>query len=128
MIPTDVKAHIRERFALLALDTEVDIYRNLPESDGSGGVKTSFRKIASNVPARIQSGTAGVRAVRMDQSQLGQSMQSVAFVQIVLPHGTDIRTQDRIFHKNEKYEIGHVDQARSEAILRVVRANVYREK
>ena len=128
MIPEGVKDHIRRRFASMALDSVVDIYRNLPTADGMGGTKSDYRKIAGSVPARIQSGTAGVRAVRMDEVQIGNALASVAFVQIALPYGTDIRTQDRIVHNGTKYEIGYVDQTRSESLLRVARANVYRDR
>ena len=50
MIPTDLLAHISGRMASIVATETVDIYRQVTDSDGMGGITVSWRRVGHDIP------------------------------------------------------------------------------
>jgi hypothetical protein len=117
MIPTDLLAHISGRMASIVATETVDIYRQVTDSDGMGGITVSWRRVGHDIPG-AKTYNSG------DHSQVGGGLLQEGEWTWALPIGTDIRTSDEIRTDDIAWTVIGTDSHRSQPLMLTVRCNL----
>lgn len=117
MVPADLLAHLSQRMASTIASELVDIYRQVTDSDGMGGIEVSWRRIARDVPG-VKTYNSGSHSEQAD-AVLQEGEWTWA-----LPIGTDVRTSDEIRTADSAWSVIGTDSHRSQALMLTVRCNL----
>jgi len=117
MIPTDLLAHISGRMASIIATEVVDVYRQVTDSDGIGGITVSWRRIGHDIPG-AKTYNSG------DHSQVGGGIVQEGEWTWALPIGTDVRTSDEIRTTDAVWTVIGTDSHRSQPLMLTVRCNL----
>lgn len=117
MIPIELLAHIRQRMTSVISTEVVDIYRQVTDSDGMGGILVSWRRVAANVSASKTYNSG-------DHSVVGGGILQEGEYVWVLPIGTDVRTSDEIRADGNTWTVIGTDAHRSQPLMLTVHSNL----
>jgi len=121
MFNQDALSPIRAEMVRRACSTEVQVLRDLPQSDGMGGITSDWRLVKA-VKARIVF-TDGKESLE------GGVLQARSNWQIYMPTGTSLMPKDRVkvvsgTMRQRVFNIKSVDYGRSDALLLIADADV----
>jgi hypothetical protein len=121
MFNQDALSPIRAEMVRRACSTEVQVLRDLPQSDGIGGITSDWRLVKA----------AKARIVFTDgkESLEGGVLQARSNWQIYMPTGTFLMPKDRVkvvsgTMRQRVFNIKSVDYGRSDALLLIADADV----
>jgi len=121
MFSKDALSPIRAEMVRRACDTDVQVLRDLPQSDGMGGITSDWRIIES-VKARIVFSDG-------KESIEGGVLQARSNWQIYMATGASLMPKDRVkvlsgTMRQRVFNIKSVDYGRSDALLLIADADV----
>ncbi len=121
MFNQDALSPIRAEMVRRACSTEVQVLRDLPQSDGMGGITSDWRLVKA-VKARIVFSDG-------NESLEGGVLQARSNWQIYMPTGTSLMPKDRVkvvsgTMRQRVFNIKSVDYGRSDALLLIADADV----